>query len=81
MALGDDFVMTIDDEDDVVMEEEVIEEETPETKSKSKAAKSDGDQFDNDFTFAMDGGGNHKNNVWDFTAARDMLKPKVCHSR
>ncbi|KAI8890741.1 DEAD-domain-containing protein [Backusella circina FSU 941] len=76
MAFSDDFVMTIDDDDDVVIEDEVIEEETQENKSKSKKAKTDVDQFDDDFSFSMDGGGHRKNNVWDFTAARDMLKSK-----
>ncbi|KAF7723561.1 nucleolar DEAD-box protein required for synthesis of 60S ribosomal subunit [Apophysomyces ossiformis] len=87
MAVKDEFVMTIDEEDDIpVNEEEIEEEETAETAPKKKQGKKKGsekaikeknndDLFDSGFTFAMDGGGSTGiSHAWDFTAARNMLK-------
>lgn len=53
--------------------------------SKNNEAKTDttGDQFNPNFSFAVDGGGSvGPNHAWDFTAARNMLKEKqVTHNR
>lgn len=85
MKLNDDFVMTIDDDEDVpveeVMEEEVSEEEEQvKSKAEKKKNKKNNDKkkeetdFDTEFTFAIDGGGRKNQNTWDFTAAHGMLK-------
>ncbi|KAI8643921.1 P-loop containing nucleoside triphosphate hydrolase protein [Parasitella parasitica] len=47
-----------------------------EEQKKKKAASKNGDDFDEEFTFSMDGGGGRAQNAWDFTAARGMLKGK-----
>ncbi|CEI97840.1 Putative DEAD-domain-containing protein [Rhizopus microsporus] len=81
--------MTIDDDDNVVVNEEIIEEEVVEEKveekksknkkdnKKRKAPEEDQEEFNNEFTFAMDGGGaKGLRGGWDFTTAKGMLKPK-----
>ncbi|KAI8097261.1 P-loop containing nucleoside triphosphate hydrolase protein [Halteromyces radiatus] len=78
-----DFIMTIDDDDEtiVVPEEEKEtfsddEQTKKKTNNKKKGQQQDQD-FDNRFTFALDGGGEMgPAKPWDFTAARDMLKNK-----
>ncbi|KAI9475819.1 MAG: P-loop containing nucleoside triphosphate hydrolase protein [Benjaminiella poitrasii] len=110
MKMDDDFVMTIDDDDDIVVEEamedvseteqaeepvdkkaakkskkQAKKEQKKEQKKENKKAANDKSQdkkkangetadFDNTFTFSVDGGGRMNQNAWDFTAARDMLK-------
>lgn len=89
IEMSDDFVMTIDDDDNVVVNEEIIEEEVIEEKveekksknkkdnKKRKAPEEDQEEFNNEFTFAMDGGGaKGLRGGWDFTTAKGMLKPK-----
>lgn len=47
-----------------------------EEQKKKKTATKNVDDFDEEFTFSMDGGGGRAQNAWDFTAARGMLKGK-----
>lgn len=106
--MNDDFVMTIDDDEEVVIDEvmEDISEEEKEEKAKpvdkktakklrkqanreqkqgikpaaveekKKSKKANTEDFDDEFTFSMDGGGRGAQNAWDFTTARGMLKGK-----
>ncbi|CEP07887.1 hypothetical protein [Parasitella parasitica] len=108
MGANDDFVMTIDDDEEIVIEDgimdisedeekkEPIDKKTAkklrkqasreqkngskhaaiEDQKKKKAASNNADDFDEEFTFSMDGGGGRAQNAWDFTAARSMLKGK-----
>ncbi|KAI8350857.1 P-loop containing nucleoside triphosphate hydrolase protein [Blakeslea trispora] len=52
------------------------QKEKKQAEEKKRKAKDDEEEFDDEFAFALDGGGRHAHKDWDFTAARDMLKQK-----
>ncbi|KAF9931629.1 nucleolar DEAD-box protein required for synthesis of 60S ribosomal subunit [Linnemannia zychae] len=82
--MSNDFVMTIDDDDESVpfLDEEELEQEEIVTKKKSKKGKNasgvkpkDTGDLDPNFSFDADGGGHMgAHHDWDFTAARAALR-------
>ncbi|OZJ03277.1 hypothetical protein BZG36_03740 [Bifiguratus adelaidae] len=62
----DDFVMTIDDE-------EVVETQDEDTAPQTKRKRGD-EELNPAFTFNVGSVMTHGNSVWDFTAAKDMMK-------
>ncbi|KAF9106064.1 nucleolar DEAD-box protein required for synthesis of 60S ribosomal subunit [Mortierella sp. GBA35] len=82
--MSNDFVMTIDDDDESVpfLDEEELEQEETVTKKKSKKGKKangvapkDTGDLDPNFSFDAEGGGHMgAHHDWDFTAARAALR-------
>ncbi|KAG0259523.1 nucleolar DEAD-box protein required for synthesis of 60S ribosomal subunit [Mortierella polycephala] len=82
--MSNDFVMTIDDDDESVpfLDEEEVEQDEVVTKKKSKKNKKNSNQFvkdtgdlDPSFSFDAEGGGHMgAHHDWDFTAARAALR-------
>ena len=81
--MSNDFVMTIDDDDESVpfLDEEEIEVEEVATKKKNKKNKKghqmtkDAGDLDPNFSFDAEGGGHMgAHHDWDFTAARAALR-------
>ncbi|KAI8582403.1 hypothetical protein K450DRAFT_227013 [Umbelopsis ramanniana AG] len=85
-GFDDDFIHTIDEDDNVQVIEELSEEEVAVTTNKKrkvskKAAKKNAtkEDMDNSFTFNIEGGGAYKNNTmdWDFATTREKLKAET----
>lgn len=84
-GFDDDFIRTIDEDDNVQIAEELSEEEivvnNKKRKGSKKAAKktSQKEDMDNSFSFSIEGGGNYKQNNmdWDFSTTREKLKAQV----
>lgn len=84
-GFDDDFIHTIDEDDNVQVIEELSEEEVVITNKKrkvsKKAAKKNAtkEDMDDSFTFNIEGGGAYKNNTmdWDFATTREKLKAQV----
>lgn len=82
--MSNDFVMTIDDDDETVpfLDEEELEQEETVTKKKNKKGKKasgvapkDTGDLDPNFSFDAEGGGHMgAHHDWDFTAARAALR-------
>ncbi|GAB5590860.1 nucleolar DEAD-box protein required for synthesis of 60S ribosomal subunit [Umbelopsis nana] len=84
-GFDDDFIRTIDEDDNVQIAEELSEEEivvnNKKRKGSKKAAKktSQKEDMDNSFSFSIEGGGNYKQNNmdWDFSTTREKLKAQT----
>ncbi|KAH8552582.1 P-loop containing nucleoside triphosphate hydrolase protein [Umbelopsis sp. PMI_123] len=84
-GFDDDFIHTIDEDDNVQIAEGLSEEEVATNSKKrkisKKAAKKNvtSDDMDNSFTFNIEGGGSYKNNSmdWDFSTTREKLKAQT----
>jgi hypothetical protein len=86
-GFDDDFIRTIDEDDNFQIAEELSEDEIAvnnkkqKTSKKAKAAKKNAkkEDMDNDFSFSIEGGGSYKNNNmdWDFSTTREKLKAQV----
>ncbi|CAO3689206.1 unnamed protein product [Umbelopsis vinacea] len=86
-GFDDDFIRTIDEDDNFQIAEELSEDEIAvnnkkqKTSKKAKAAKKNAkkEDMDSDFSFSIEGGGSYKNNNmdWDFSTTREKLKAQT----